>query len=376
MNPSDGFPAAQDEFRVDAPDDPLALIVGPAARGGRESAAAHRWDSARADFERLGCDGRQDLGLIRSRLAHGADPAARGDSDGETALHRAAELGSPEVMAELLRHVEDVDVRAADGRTPLWEAVCQGAGESVALLLDAGADAWTPQLGGRSPGRLALTTSLAPLFERLRGVVPLTEEERTAQREADGRAAVFRALHAEGLSAAFVAGIDEEAAIRRLGADPDAAPVTDSDADDPFGYGFDPYDEEAESLVGITAVPGGCVLVQPAWFLMNHGAVLDALSPGTTAYGVYFNPKGGTFGTLSRDGRFELHEEIGFVFGDEPDRHWLYRFWQWDKEPWAWGAYELAYASDMGGVRLAEGQPLIDPPRRWARIPQGSPLLS
>jgi len=86
---------------------------------------------------------------------------------------------------------------------------------------------------------------------------------------------------------------------------------------------------------------------------MNHGVVLDVLSPDTTAYGIYFNPKGGTFGTLSRDGRFELHEEIGSVFGDEPDRHWLYHFWQWDKEPSVWGAYELAYASDMGGVPAA-----------------------
>lgn len=192
MNPSDGLPAAQDELRGDAPDNPLALILGPAGRRGRESAAAHRWDSARADFERLGRDGWQDLGLTRSRLAHGADPAARGDFDGETALHRAAEPGSPQVVAELLRHVEDVDVRAADGRTPLWEAACHGAGESVALLLDAGADAWTAQLGGRSPGRLALTTSLAPLFERLPGAVPLTEEECAVQREADDRAAVFR----------------------------------------------------------------------------------------------------------------------------------------------------------------------------------------
>jgi hypothetical protein len=45
--------------------------------------------------------------------------------------------------------------------------------------------------------------------------------------------------------------------------------------------------------------------------------------------------------------RDEEHEEIGFVRGDEPDLHRLYRFWQWDK-PGMWGAFELAYASHMG----------------------------
>lgn len=329
----------------------------------------------------MGRAGWQDVDLVRARLAHGADPLAELDSwSWETPLHHAAEHGAPEVVAELLRHVENVDVAAREGRTPLWEAVCHGRREAAELLLAAGADAWSPQTGGRSPGRLALTTELAPLFEALSNAVPLTPEERAAQEDADRRAAVFRDLYLEGHSIAFVAGIDEETAIRRLGADPAATPVLDLDREPgPYGtgpHGFDPDDHElAERFVGITGVPGGCVLLQPTHYRVSTPEVLNALSPGTTAYGLYFNAKGGTFGDFSRDGRSERHEEIGLVFGDEPDLHWLYRFWWWNKSSGMWGAHEVAYASHMGGVRVTDRRAVEGPPRRWAEIPEGSELL-
>ncbi|MGW4510804.1 hypothetical protein ACWEO4_02170 [Streptomyces sp. NPDC004393] len=108
---------------------------------------------------------------------------------------------------------------------------------------------------------------------------------------------------------------------------------------------------------------------------MSTEAVLDALSPGTTAYGLYFNPKGGTFGRFSHDGHCEPHEEIGLVRGDASDLHWLYRFWQWDRAG-LWDASELAYASHRGGVRLTDQHAVAGPPRRWAEIPEGSPLLA
>ncbi|MGV9561674.1 ankyrin repeat domain-containing protein [Streptomyces sp. NPDC003480] len=361
------------------PGEIVTTIVGPAGRIDDGPSQPPRPDPGRDDWEGMTRDGWKDIGLVRARLARGADPIAPlAPWSRETPLHLVAQHDSPEVVAEFLRRVEDVDIPADDGGTPLWEAVCHGARETVEMLLAAGADAWSPQLGGRSPGRLALTTALAPLFEELPGAVPLTAEERAAQEDADRRAAVFHDVHTEGASFAFVAGLDEETVIRRLGADPALSAALDLDAEPgPYGTGpdgFDPYGEEAGRFVGVTGVPGGCVLLQPMGYTVSTEAVLDALSPGTTAYGLYFNPKGGTFGEFSRDGRSEQHEEIGSVWGDEPDLHWLYRFWQWDR-PGMWDAGKLAYASHRGGVRLTDQHAVAGPPRRWAEIPEGSPLL-
>ncbi|MGW5476957.1 hypothetical protein [Streptomyces sp. NPDC004008] len=77
----------------------------------------------------------------------------------------------------------------------------------------------------------------------------------------------------------------------------------------------------------------------------------------------------------SRDGRSEPHEEIGLIWGDAPDLHWLYGFWQWDR-PGLWDAGELAYASHRSGVRLTDQRAVAGPPRRWTEIPEGSPLLA
>ncbi|MFF3510452.1 ankyrin repeat domain-containing protein [Streptomyces sp. NPDC002573] len=362
------------------PGEIVTTVVGPAGRADDGPADPARPDPDRDDWERITHDGWRDLGLIRARLARGADPVALLESwSGETPLHLAARHGSPEVVVEFLRRVEDVDIPAAVGRTPLWDAVCHGAREAVELLLAAGADAWGPRMGGRSPGRLALTTALAPFFEGLPNAVALTAEERAAQEDADRRAAVFHDVHTEGASFAFVAGLDEETAIRRLGAGPVLTAAPDPDAESgPCGAGpdgFDPYEDELGRFVGVTGVPGGCVLVQPPGYRVSTEAVLDALSPGTTAYGLYFNPKGGTFGRFSRDGHCEPHEEIGLIRGDASDLHWLYRFWQWDRAG-LWDASELAYASHRGGVRLTDQYAVARPPRRWAEIPEGSPLLA
>ncbi|MEU9114732.1 ankyrin repeat domain-containing protein [Streptomyces sp. NPDC048483] len=361
-------------------------------------------DPSRADWEWMGTHDWRDAELVRTRLANGADPDRVQPDSVETPLHLAAAQSPPGIVAELIARAREVDARDGEGCTALWHAVCHGAKENAALLLEAGADAWSPQLCGRSPGRLALTTAMAPLFAGLPGAVPLTEEERAAQREADERTAVFAGVETEGVSIAFVPGIDEDEAIRRLGGGPCTCTASDEDDDeddeddedeaedeeeeedededdidpDEFLYGLDPWEfEDPERHIGVTGVPGGCVLIQPTSYLLNTDSVLEALSPGTTAYGLYFNPAGGTFGGLSRDGHSKSWEEIGHpaLGSDSPDAHWLYRFWDWDVPEDAWGAAEIAYASAMAGLRVTDAAPLDGPPRRWMEIPKGSPLL-
>ncbi|MFF7497937.1 ankyrin repeat domain-containing protein [Streptomyces lavendulae] len=332
-------------------------------------------EAPRADWQGMGYEGWGDPGLIRSRLAAGADP----QDPVERPLHRLAGQGAEESVAELARLVTDVDAVDEEGRTPLWQAVAHGRADNAAALLAAGADAWTPRVAGRSPGSLALTTELAPLFADLPGAVHPDPARVAAQRAADEQARVFRGVHTEGLAVAFVAGVDEEEVIRRLGADPDRVPVLDLDAEPgPYGTGpdgFDPYGPRARWFLGVSGVPGGCVLTHPSGYLASSPAVLAAVSPGGRAYGVYFNPKGGTFGHLSVDGGAVHHEEIGLHAGeDSPEGFWLHRFWQWGPYGDMYGTGSLAYACDRAHLRITDPGPVLGPPRRWVELPTDSPL--
>lgn len=115
-----------------------------------------------------------DTALIRARLEGGAPPdAVVVGRPGATPLHRVAEQGAAEAAEVLLAHHADVDARDSDGHTPLWYAVVSMGEAAVRTLIDAGADVWTPQSGPWSPGRLLLTTSLAPLVRGLPGAVEL-----------------------------------------------------------------------------------------------------------------------------------------------------------------------------------------------------------
>lgn len=331
--------------------------------------------AGRADWQGMGYDGWGDPELIRSRLAAGADP----QDPVERPLHRVAGRGAEESVTELARLAGDVDALDEEGRTPLWEAVARGRADNAAALLAAGADAWTPRVAGRSPGSLALTTELAPLFADLPGAVRPDPERVAAQRAADEQARVFRGVHTEGLAVAFVAGVDEEEVIRRLGADPARVPVLDLDAEPgPYGTGpdgFDPYGPQAGWFLGVSGVPGGCLLTHPGGHLAASPAVLAAVSPGGRAYGVYFNPKGGTFGSLSVDGGAVHHEEIGLIArADSPEGFWLHRFWQWGPYGDMYGTGSLAYACDRAGLPITDPGPLLGPPRRWVELPTDSPL--
>ncbi|MGI5351437.1 ankyrin repeat domain-containing protein [Streptomyces sp. CA-250714] len=373
-------------FASSGPADILASVPDErftdAARRGRprpEPEPDPRRHAPRSDWDDMPLGGWSDIALVRAGLDGGADPCSLGGNaaeEGQTPLHAAAEAGAPaEVLLELVRRGADPDAADEWGVTPLWQAVCENEAETVAALLEAGADGWRPCIDGWTPGRLALTLpSLAPLFENLPGAVPLTPEERAAQEEADRLIDLFREVETEGFSAAFVAGVDEEELIRRLGSSPDKCPVLDLDREPgPYGTGpggFDPDDyEESGRWVGVTGVEDGCVVIQPICSLPATPEFLRRVSAGTTAYGLYFNAKGGTFGDLARDGRMVRHEELGLSpFEGDPPEFYRFRFWQTGEDA-PYRAAELAYACAMAGMSLRDAEPLTGPPRRWVRVP-------
>ncbi|MEV0219178.1 ankyrin repeat domain-containing protein [Streptomyces sp. NPDC050704] len=354
---------------------PPGFLAPPLSRHQREELRRQEEERLRyvprADWQQLGYRDWGDAALVRARLDGGAPPDARVGWQGTGPLHLAAEQGSAEAVAALLAHHAPTDARDDDGHTPLWYAVCSADEGSVRALVDAGADVWTPQTGPWSPGRLLLTTSLAPLVAGLPGALELPAEEAAAFRAADALIAAFgeQDMWTEGLGIAFVRDLSEDELIRRLGADPAQCPKTD-----PEDAPFDPYDyDESLRYVGVTSVPGdpgGCVITQDG-YMPSDGAVLQAITAGTSAYGIYFNPKGGKFGALARDGEIVDGEEIGLPPHEpEPPAHWHFRFWQ-HKHTYPYGADTLAYACAAAGLRISDGRAAADrrAPRRWVALP-------
>ncbi|MFE4171666.1 ankyrin repeat domain-containing protein [Streptomyces sp. NPDC056909] len=332
----------------------------------REEEARQRY-VPRADWQRMGFRDWGDAALVRARLDGGAPPGGAVDGRGTTPLHLTAEQGAAEAVAALLSHGAEADARDDDGYTPLWFAARSVDEGSVRVLIDAGADAWTPQEGPWSPGRLLLTTPLAPLVADLPGAVELPAEDVAAFRSADTLIAAFgdEGLWTEGLGVAFVRGLTEDELIRRLGADPARCPRTDLEH-----APFDEADyEESLRHVGVTSVPGGCVITQEG-YLPSDGAVLRAVSTATTAYGVYFNPKGGTFSGLARDGEVVTFEEIGLSAREsDPSAYWHFRFWQ-IRPGFPYGANIFAYACAAAGLSVEDGREAVNPrtPRRWVAL--------
>ncbi|MFD4788604.1 ankyrin repeat domain-containing protein [Streptomyces sp. NPDC058459] len=354
---------------------PRSFLAPPL--NGRQTETLRREEEARQrlvprpDWDGMRSDDWADLALIEARLAGGAPPRGEAGWSGGTPLHLTAEQGSVAGISALLAHGADVDARDDFGHTPLWYAALRLKEAAIRTLIDAGADVWTPQEAPWSPGRLLLTTPLAPLVSSLPGAEELPAEEVAALRAADALVAAFGddPLWTDGLGICFVRDLTEDEVIRRLGAEPARCPRTGL-ADAPFDT--DDFDEIVRH-VGVRAVqgaPGGCVITQDG-YLTSDPDLLSAISAGTTAYGVYFNPKGGSFGSLARDGEFVGSEEIGmWGHGLDPDAFWTFRLWQ--REPdLPFGADALAYACAAAGLVIEDGREAVDrhAPRRWVELP-------
>ncbi|MFE2879339.1 ankyrin repeat domain-containing protein [Streptomyces roseus] len=294
-----------------------------------------------------------DAGDIRRRLDQGADPEVW---SGGRPLHRAAVFGSPEVVAELAGRVEDVDALENDV-TALWEAVVSKKPDNARALAAAGADPWRELIGGWSPGRLSLAGPTPDLFDVPAGQ-QLNTAEHTAAEEAARLVGALGSLYYEGTGLACVTGIDAAEAVRRL----EATPVPNEDIvellEDPYAY------EEDPEVIGVTSVPGGCVVTQPWGYAPQMPGVLTRLSRGTVCYGLYANPKSGNQGSIARDGAitgWDLHPGGGVQDGDTPEEVLAAYLYQDNA---------VAYSCAFTGLRLSDARAVAGPPDLWVQLPQ------
>ncbi|GAA3090203.1 ankyrin repeat domain-containing protein [Streptomyces rectiviolaceus] len=304
----------------------------------------------------LGWDGWRDHARVRDRLERGADPNAW---SGGRPLHRAAVFGSPEVVAELSRRVDDVDAEE-EGCTALWAAVLSDRADNARVLTAAGADPWRTALADWSPGRLSLAGPTPDLFMVPAGERGLTPAESAAATEGRRLTAALGDLHYEGTGLACVAGIDAAEAARRLGTEPYEDPELDSLLEDLWTYDMD----ESLRIIGATDVPGGCVITQPWGYAPQMPGVQTLLSAGTVCYGLYANPKSGNQGSIVRDGAVEgwdLHPGGGPGEDDSSEEvlaSYLYRH------------SAVAYACAHVGLRLTDARAVTGPPDIWLKLPQ------
>ncbi|MEU9913619.1 ankyrin repeat domain-containing protein [Streptomyces sp. NPDC051001] len=299
-----------------------------------------------------------DVGDVRRRLDGGADPEAWG-AGGSRPLHRAAVFGVPEVVAELARRVRDVDA-LENGTTALWDAVVAGRTENARALAEAGADPWRVGFGGWSPGRLSLAGPVPELFALPEGERGLSEAERAVAREGRRLIDALGELYYDGTGLACVAGIDAAEAVRRLGATDADPELMEAVLDDPYDFDMD----ETLRLVGVTTVPGGCVVTQPWGYAPQQPLVQKLLSAGTVCYGLYANPKSGNQGSVYRDGvgeGWDLHPGGGPDERDSPAEvltNYVYCYQA--------VAYSIAYA----GLRPTDARAVTGPPDAWVVLPE------
>ncbi len=81
-----------------------------------------------------------DLAAVKQGLTDGADPNAQDPQSGSTMLATAALMGHTEIVAVLLEHGADINVKSRDGSTALHAAAFLGRAETAKLLLEKGAD--------------------------------------------------------------------------------------------------------------------------------------------------------------------------------------------------------------------------------------------
>ncbi|NUW46812.1 ankyrin repeat domain-containing protein [Nonomuraea rhodomycinica] len=251
----------------------------------------------------------------------------------------------------------DVDAEC-EGRSALWVAVYEERHDVARALVAAGADPWRPMMSGWSPGRLSLAGPDPDLFERPAEVRGLSDDEAALVAEADRLTAVLGGVEHDGFSVACVAGIDAAEAVRRLEA---TVEVIDPEE---FLDEIDPFAEESMRFVGVTDVPGGCVVSQPWGYVPETPGVTRRLSAGTLCYAMYANPKSGNQGCVARDGEivgWDLHPG-GAAWEDDGPREVLLSY--------LFQGEAVAYSCAYAGLRVGDERAVIGPPDVWLCLPE------
>ncbi|MGW1886899.1 ankyrin repeat domain-containing protein [Streptomyces sp. NPDC001970] len=292
---------------------------------------------------------------IRRRLDQGADPERW---SGGRPLHQAAVFGSPEVVTELARRVADVNA-LENGVTAVWEAIVSRKPDNARALAAAGADPWQPLIGGWSPGRLSLAGPTPDLFTVPAGV-RLTDAERAAAEEATRLIGALGSFDYEGTGLACVGGIDAAETVRRL----EATPAQDEVIDELLEARYADETDETFRIIGVTSVPGGCVVTQPWGYAPHMPGVMSRLSAGTVCYGLYANPKSGDQGSIARDGAMEdwdLRPGGGPGEGDTAEEVLASYLYQHNA---------VAFSCSFAGLRMTDARAVIGPPDLWVQLPQ------
>jgi len=299
-----------------------------------------------------------DLAEVRARLAAGADPNVLVRGRGRP-LHAAARQGSADVVAELARLVVDVDAEY-DGRTALWVAVQAGKPDNARVLAAAGADPWRPMMAGWSPGRLSLASRTPDLFTAPPGAPGLSEDESAAVAEAHRLIGAVGTLGYDGLSLSCVRGIDAAEAVRRL----EAVVIEDDDPESMVeALSVDSLSDAALLTVGVTDVPGGCVVSQPWAYGAAMPGIAERLSIGTDCYAMYANPKSGNQGSIVCDGvtvDSDLHPGGGWSAADDRAEEIL--------RTYLYQGAAVAYCCAYVDVRPIDARPFTGQPDLWVRV--------
>ncbi|WNV91195.1 ankyrin repeat domain-containing protein [Umezawaea sp. Da 62-37] len=308
-----------------------------------------------ADWTRMALRAWADHAEVLARLDAGADPNPAGRFT--PPLHMAASHGSPEVVAELAGRVDDVEALHSS-RSALWLAVVAGRSDNARALVAAGADPWRPVMAGWSAGRLGLAGPDPDLFARPDGEPGLSPSEAAEAAEAKRLIAALGTPAVEGFGFAFVAGIDAAEAERRLRAVRLDVPGPISDI-----VGGDPLDDGNLLVMGVTDVPGGCVVSQAWAFGPSMPGVVGRLSVGTTCFGLYANPKSGHQGTVAHDrvfGKRHLSPSSGPDLDDTPEEALAAYLYQ---------RHAVARCLARVGLRPTDARAVTGPPDAWLRLP-------
>jgi ankyrin repeat protein len=109
----------------------MLLAISEGASMTRMFSAVEKSDKSPATANRLA--------IVRTLIEGGVDVNAA-DKEGDTALHKATQMGDVEVIGLLLASAADVNARTKTGRTALMTAAVWSFAECTSALLAAGAD--------------------------------------------------------------------------------------------------------------------------------------------------------------------------------------------------------------------------------------------